>query len=264
MLSFDAATATSTSWTNMFNTADPENYIGLMKYNDPTNTKTFGQPVLSGFDIEASRFSGFTNQIGDVNAFLTSALGDKSKILSLAGEISKNKGKTTIDTDDLLDAALKINPGIVTNLSYKTVKDALSKTSSWTTALQQQYPTVPVAKASVWQPGNTMPVSGGGVRPYETPTGTSITPGTYRGTGMPELNPTAPKPDGSSFLDNAGKFLGEVFKQRPGMVGSSTIPSGTGIPKDIKFKPSPVAGIKVDNPFASASQPKATDPNRRT
>jgi hypothetical protein len=158
---------------------------------------------------------------------------------------------------------LKKNPGVVTNLSYATIKDAVSKNSDWVTTMRTQFPTVPVATPKIWQgTGHTITASGSGVRPYEVGPGSINITGPVRGTGIPESAvPSGQKPGGSSMLDNVGNFLGEVFKKRPDMVGSS-VPGGTGIPKDIKFKPTPTVGVKpATNPFAKAPKPpKPTNP----
>ena len=185
---------------------------------------------------------------------------DKGKLMELATQISVNRGKTVVDTDDLLDAALKITPGIVTNLSYTTVKDAVLKTKDWQTILSTNFPTVPVAKPSTWLPGTTPPVSGSGIRSYDTPTGSTTTPGPWRGTGVPTIPSNKPEDKGgSSLLDGVGNFLGEVFKKRPGMVAISGIPTD-GMPKGIEFKPSPTT-VKPETTIGMKPKtPKPTNP----
>ena len=250
--------ALSEAWKNI-NNPDSEYYVGRVPLvaDEPNGVR-----AIPEWKTGDGQFRGLLSEDKDFDNWLSSGLSDPKALLASATELSKRRGKTEVDTKDVIDALLQGN-GLKNNLSYNTVVGKIKSDPIWTTALARDFSTIkqvslsPVAPSfgdsDKWRnmiPGFTPTPPPGAMQDTRPPGERNKSPweqqaeDKYRNM-IPGLVP--PAASGTSFLDNA-------FRKNPDMVKTTAPKIGVTTPpvKDYtKPQYSKTSGLKINpNPFS--------------
>jgi hypothetical protein len=248
------------AWKNI-NNPNSEYYVGRVPLNAD---EPKGPPAIPEWQVGGGQFRGLLSEDKDFDTWLSNGLKDPAALLASATELSKRRGKTEVDTKDVIDALLKGN-GLVDNLSYNTVVGKIKSDPIWTTALARDFGNIKAVSLSPVAPSGgdsekwkSMSPGGPATLPPEamaSPTAPRVKSESeqraedkYRNM-IPGLLPnTTPPPaaNGTSFLDNA-------FRKNPDMVKPNAPKIGAAAPpvKDYsKPQYSKNTGLKVNpNPY---------------
>ena len=231
------------AWKNI-NNPSSEYYIGNVPLNpdEPKGPRAIPEWVTGG-----GKFRGVLSADKDFDNWLSSGLKDPAALLASATELSKRRGKTEVDTKDVIDALLKGN-GLVDNLSYNTVIGKIQSDPIWMTSIARDF-------------GNIKQVSIGPTAP------SGADSDKYRKySNIPGFNPTAPNEANRNVLTEAR--VKSEWEQRsedkyrnmiPGLVPNTTPPPAAGTSfLDNAFRNNPDM-VKPNPPKIGTSAPPVKD-----
>ena len=132
------------TWGHMF---DPNSDKSIFRLtNTDPRSDDFGKLVFPDAQGKKYDFQGFLNDQSDIDKFVTNTLSDPEALKAEALRIATNKGKTTFDSTDIVDAAMKIG-GLPTNMSYATVAGLIANNQAFQTLVHTNFPEITVIKS---------------------------------------------------------------------------------------------------------------------